>query len=69
LLRLTSLLVKIDEKGEFVPYTKEIQFNTNGEHTIEAKSIDKVGNVSSIATYTVFVDTLPPDSKIDAVTE
>ncbi len=57
--------VRVDpEDGdEFVPYTSEIQFFTNGEHIIEAKAVDKVGNESGIVTFSVFVDAIPPKSK------
>ncbi|MCU0848199.1 MAG: hypothetical protein MUD12_09955 [Spirochaetes bacterium] len=65
---VASLWVKLDNKGEFVPYKSEIQFMTNGDHIIEAKAIDKVGNVSNVATFTVFVDTTPPETKIETVT-
>ncbi len=66
---IAQVLVRIDEKGDYIPYTKEIQFLTNGEHVIEAKAVDKVGNVSPVVVLTVFVDVIPPESMIEMVEE
>lgn len=64
-----TILVRVDGKGDFEQYLNEIKLKANGEHTIEAKAVDKVGNASAVATLSVFVDVLPPESKIDTIPE
>ncbi len=64
---VAEILCRIDGKGEFIPYTAEIQFLNNGKHQIDAKAIDKMGNVSNIVSFTVYVDILPPNSSIETV--
>nr|MBP7902345.1 hypothetical protein [Spirochaetota bacterium] len=66
---LKKILVRVDGKGEFAVYEKEIQFASNGDHFIEAKSVDAVGNESSIAILPVYIDIVPPKSELKAVTE
>ncbi len=58
---------RIDGKGEFIPYKSEIQFQNNGKHQIDAKAVDKAGNMSTITSFTVYVDILPPNSLIETV--
>lgn len=57
---------RLDGKGDFVPYTGEIQFLNNGKHQIDARATDRMGNISPIASFTVYVDILPPKSEIEA---
>ncbi|MGB4267757.1 MAG: Ig-like domain-containing protein [Spirochaetota bacterium] len=64
---LSSILYRLDGKGEFKTYTTAIKFDTNGEHMIEAKAVDKVGNVSPVAVLSVFVDIIAPDTTIKAI--
>jgi hypothetical protein len=66
---LAGILYRVDGKGEFAPYQKEIMFTTNGDHLIEAKAFDKVGNASSITTMSVFVDANPPETKIETISQ
>lgn len=61
------IFYRIDGKGEFVPYKNEVQFQNNGKHQIDAKAVDKAGNMSNIMTFTVYVDILPPNSSIETV--
>lgn len=61
---LKQLLVRVDGRGEFVPYDKEITIMTNGDHFIEAKAVDAVGNVSETAVLALFIDIIPPKSEI-----
>jgi len=63
------ILVRADGKGDFIPYDKEILFNSNGDHYIEAKAIDNVGNVSDTVILTVYVDIIPPKSTVDVDTD
>lgn len=64
-----QILVRVDGKGSFIPYDKEIEIKTNGEHFIEAKAIDLVGNTSNTVILPLFVDIIPPKSQIVPVTE
>jgi hypothetical protein len=66
---VASIQVRIDNVGDFATYFNEIKFKTNGEHAIEAKAIDRVGNVSGITALSVFVDTIAPESKLDTIPE
>ncbi|MBN1534667.1 MAG: hypothetical protein JXA20_18500 [Spirochaetes bacterium] len=66
---VASIQVRIDNVGDFAPYFNEIKFKTNGEHSIEAKAIDRVGNVSEVTSLSVFVDTIAPESKLDTIPE
>ena len=63
------VLVRADGKGDFIPYDKEIFFTTNGDHYIEAKAIDAVGNVSDTVILSVYVDVVPPKTSIEAVAD
>ena len=63
------ILVRADGKGDFIPYDKEIFFTTNGDHYIEAKAIDAVGNVSDTVILSVYVDVVPPKTTIDAIAD
>jgi hypothetical protein len=66
---VNSIYYRIDGKGKFVPYTSPISFTTNGEHVIEAQAVDNVGNISNVTILKVVVDTIPPETTIEAVTE
>ena len=64
-----SIYYRIDTKDEFMLYTGEIQFSTNGMHKIEAIARDGVGNTSKAVTLDVFVDIIPADTNIKLITE
>ncbi|MGQ9843784.1 MAG: OmpL47-type beta-barrel domain-containing protein [Spirochaetota bacterium] len=64
---LSSILVRLDGKGEFKTYAGTIKLDTNGDHLIEAKAVDKVGNVSPVAVLSVFVDIIAPDTTIKTI--
>jgi len=64
-----ALYYRIDSKSEFILYTGEITFKTNGYHKIEAIARDKVGNTSKTAVLDVYVDTIPADTQIKMVAE
>ena len=63
------VLVRVDGKGDFMPYKGEILFSTNGDHIIEARALDKVGNLSTTAVLSVFVDVVPPATAIETLSE
>ncbi len=64
-----TVFIRIDGRGDFIPYTGEVKFNTNGEHGIEAKAADKAGNMSPVSVFQVYVDVIPPTTNIETVTE
>lgn len=64
---VSSILVRLGGKGEFKPYTGALKFDTNGDHLIEARAIDKVGNVSTTAVLSVFVDIIAPETTIKTI--
>ncbi len=66
---VAMILVRVDGKGDFEAYKGDITFASNGEHLIEAKALDKMGNISTTAILSVFVDVLPPQTTIETVTE
>ena len=63
------VLVRVDGKGDFTPYDKELFFTTNGDHYIEAKAIDAVGNISDTVILSVYVDVIPPKTAIETVAD
>jgi hypothetical protein len=63
------ILARSDGKGDFIPYDQAISFNSNGDHYIEAKAIDAVGNVSDTVILTVYVDIIPPRSSVETITD
>jgi hypothetical protein len=66
---IAAILYRLDGKGDFIPYSREIIFTTNGQHKIEAKAVDKVGNASNIATLSLFVDIIPPETMIETISK
>lgn len=66
---IAAILVRVDNTGDFAPYINQIKFKTNGEHFIEAKAIDRVGNVSELKSLSVFVDVIAPESQINTMPE
>lgn len=58
------VLVRVDGKADFVPYAEPITIDAQGEHTIEAKAIDNVGNESQVKKVTFMVDINPPKTQI-----
>ncbi len=66
---VATIFMRVDGRGDFIPYTSELMFNTNGEHSLEARAVDKAGNLSPVSILQVYVDTIPPVSNIEAVTE
>lgn len=64
-----TIYYRMDNKSDFILYTGELQFNTNGMHKIEAIARDGVGNTSKTTTLDVFVDIIPADTNIKLITE
>jgi hypothetical protein len=64
-----KVFMRVDGRGDFIPYTSEMMFLTNGEHSIEAKAVDKSGNISPVSILPVYVDVIPPESRIETITQ
>ena len=66
---IDKVFMRVDGRGDFIPYTGEYKFLTNGEHSIEAKAVDKAGNMSPAVILPVYVDVIPPESRIETITQ
>ncbi|HMV42079.1 MAG TPA: hypothetical protein PK079_09610 [Leptospiraceae bacterium] len=64
---IKQVLVKTDGAPDFVPYVEPLTFGTSGEHIIEAKAIDNVGNESDIKRVVFSNDIKAPTTVIKAV--
>lgn len=56
---ISKVLVSIDN-GKYVFYENPIVFSKEGEHSINAKAIDNVGNESAGVSVSIVVDSTPP---------
>lgn len=65
---IRRILVKVDGEADFRSYVEGIVVDAQGEHKIEAKSIDNVGNESAVTATTFLVDVNPPQSEIKKIT-
>ncbi len=63
-----NIFVKIDGEENFSVYSSPINFSEEGEHTIESKAVDTVGNESETVKVTFVTDDNPPKSVIQAIT-
>lgn len=61
-----QILYKLDG-ADWKNYSEPVPVEAQGNHTIEAKSIDSVGNESEIKKIAFIVDTTPPETKIQKV--
>ncbi len=66
---IAMIMVRIDGSDEWQTYTDTIYFDTEKEHTIEAKAIDAVGNESEIVTSKFIVDDNPPTTQLKTSVE
>ncbi|TGL73902.1 multi-beta-barrel domain surface protein OmpL47 [Leptospira yasudae] len=64
---IKRILIKVDNAPDFVPYAEPITIDAQGEHTIEAKAIDNVGNESETKRVSFSVDVNPPTTQIRKV--
>ncbi|MCL1833255.1 MAG: hypothetical protein FWG49_02010 [Leptospirales bacterium] len=64
-----GIYYRLDNSGDFVLYTGEIQFFTNGVHKIEAIAKDGVGNTSRIETLEFYVDVVASETILNLVNE
>lgn len=61
-----QIFYKLDG-GEWKSYADPVSVEAQGNHTIEAKSVDSVGNESEVKKIAFVVDTTPPETKIQKV--
>lgn len=66
---IETLLIKVDGETEFRKYTQPLNFSVEGEHAIEAKAIDRVGNESEVVTLEFITDDNPPRTTIRPIAE
>lgn len=66
---VAQILVKVDGEDSFKPYSTVINFAEEGEHKIEAKAVDNVGNESEVAVLELIVDNNPPKTMIETVSD
>ncbi|XDD49725.1 hypothetical protein AB3N59_15255 [Leptospira sp. WS92.C1] len=64
---IKRILIKVDNAAEFVPYVEPITIDAQGEHSIEAKAVDNVGNESETKKVSFSVDVNPPTTQIRKV--
>jgi len=63
---VNKILVSIDN-GEYVIYKSPITIEKEGDHTISAKAVDNVGNISDEVKLTFTVDVTPPKVELKPV--
>ena len=63
------IMVRIDGSQEWQTYTDTIYFDTEKEHSIEARAIDAVGNESEIVSSSFIVDDNPPVTELKTSVE
>jgi hypothetical protein len=66
---VSEVMIRLDDEKTFRKYSEAFSFNTHGNHTIEAKAVDKVGNISNSVALTVFVDIAPPSTDLKPYVE
>ncbi|GEM_PF-344360 len=66
---VAQILVKVDGDTEFHPYATKINFAEEGDHKIEAKAVDNVGNESQVVVLELTVDNNPPKTMLEPVSE
>ena len=64
---ISQILIRLDGSQEWQTYTDVLRFDTEKEHTIEAKAIDAVGNESEVKKITFTVDDNPPRTQLAPV--
>lgn len=64
---IKQLMIKVDGATEWTVYKDSFSVTAPGQHTIEAKSVDNVGNESEVQKLTFILDLTPPETKIRQV--
>lgn len=66
---VSSILYRISGEKDFKAYTQPFVLKNVGINKIEAKAVDKVGNVGTPVALTVFVDVVPPATSIRPIVD
>lgn len=66
---VASILYRISGEKDFKNYTQPFTLKNVGINKIEAKAVDRVGNVSEPVSLTVFVDVVPPTTIIRPIVD
>ncbi len=66
---VAQILVKVDGDTDFHPYATKVNFAEEGDHKIEAKAVDNVGNESQVVVLELTVDNNPPKTMLEPVSE
>ncbi len=66
---VAQILYRTNGQGAFRVYEQPFRLPNNGDHFIEARAVDTVGNVSETAVLQVYVDDTPPNTTITTITE
>lgn len=64
---VTNILIRLDGSQEWQTYSDVLKFDTEKEHSIEAKAVDAVGNESEVKKITFIVDDNPPKTELAPV--
>jgi len=62
---VSAVYVRIDGRGDFMPYNGSLAFSTPGAHFIEAKSADLTGNESGVMMLPFQIDAIPPRTTVE----
>jgi hypothetical protein len=62
---VSAVYVRIDGRGDFMPYNVPLAFSTPGAHFIEAKSADRTGNESGVTVLPFQIDAIPPRTTVE----
>lgn len=57
------------DRQEFATYSSPITFSESGYHTIRARAVDRLGNMSAVVELGFYVDVETPDPEIRAIIE
>ena len=66
---VASILYRVSGEKDFKAFTQPFALKNVGINKIEAKAVDKVGNVGTPVALTVFVDVVPPTTLIRPIVD
>lgn len=66
---VASILYRVTGEKDFKAYTQPFTLKNVGINKIEAKAVDKVGNVGTPVALSVFVDVVPPTTSIRLIVD
>ncbi len=63
---IDKIMVSVD-RGEFFTYTEPIKIQKTGYHSIRAKAVDKLNNMSEPTEVTFYIDVKTPEAKVEVL--